>query len=57
MPDLTDPVEERLTRFRAERLLPALYRERVPLEVTAWEVPGEPVPFGDVAVTLRRSPA
>ena len=55
MPDLTDPVEERLTRFRAERLLPALYRERVPLEVTAWEVPGEPVPFGE-AVTADFSP-
>ena len=47
MPDLTDPVEERLARFRAERLLPALYRERMALEVTAWEVPGEPVPFGE----------
>ncbi|GAA3563986.1 glycoside hydrolase family 38 C-terminal domain-containing protein [Microlunatus spumicola] len=47
MPDLTDPVEERLARFRAERLLPALYRERVPLDVTAWEVPGEPVPFAE----------
>jgi len=47
MPDLTDPVEERLARFRAERLLPALYRERVALDVTAWEVPGEPVPFAE----------
>ena len=47
MPDLTDPVEERLGRFRLERLAPALYRERVPLEVTAWEVPGEPVPFAE----------
>ena len=55
MPDLTDPVEERLARFRAERLLPALYRERVPLEVTAWEVPGEPVPF-DEAVAADFSP-
>ncbi|SER04400.1 alpha-mannosidase [Microlunatus flavus] len=45
MPDLTDPVEERLARFRHERVLPALYRERVPLEVTAWEAPGEPVAF------------
>ena len=55
MPDLTDPVAERLARFRAERLLPALYRERVPLEVTAWEVPGEPVPFGE-AVAAEFSP-
>jgi len=45
MPDLTDPVEERLARFRHERVVPALYRERVPLEVTAWQAPGEPVPF------------
>ena len=49
MPDLTDPVEERLARFRAERLLPALYREQLPLDVTAWEVPGEPVPFAKAA--------
>ncbi|RYZ26705.1 MAG: hypothetical protein EOP01_08650, partial [Propionibacteriaceae bacterium] len=55
MPDLTDPVEERLARFRAERLLPALYRERVPLEVTVWEVPGEPVPFEE-AVTADFRP-
>ena len=47
MSDLTDPVEERLARFRAERLLPALYRETVPLEITAWEVPDEPVPFSE----------
>ncbi|SDU99181.1 alpha-mannosidase [Microlunatus sagamiharensis] len=49
MPDLTDPVEERLARFRHERVVPALYRERVPLEVTAWQAPGEPVPFDEAA--------
>ena len=47
MPDLTDPVVERLARFRRERLLPALYRERVPLKISAWEAPGEPVPFAE----------
>lgn len=35
----------RVRRFTSERVLPALYRERVPLDVTAWTVPGEPVPF------------
>src|SRR5664279_3897053 len=39
--------EQRLRRFRTERLEPALYRERLPLNVSAWAAPGEPVPFAD----------
>ncbi|MBE6481171.1 MAG: alpha-mannosidase [Actinomyces ruminicola] len=40
----------RLTEQRAERLLrdhirPAIYRDRLPLELSAWQAPGEPVPF------------
>jgi alpha-mannosidase len=40
-------VQQRIARFVRERLAPATYRERVPLQVTAWTAPGEPVPFAD----------
>ncbi|MGA0566989.1 alpha-mannosidase [Rathayibacter sp. KR2-224] len=40
-------VLQRINRFLAERIVPAIYRERIPLTVTAWEVPDEPVPFTD----------
>ncbi|MEU9337709.1 glycoside hydrolase family 38 C-terminal domain-containing protein [Streptomyces sp. NPDC048290] len=36
--------EERTFTFLDERLRPALYRHREPLDLTAWTVPGEPVP-------------
>ncbi|MCI2237170.1 glycosyl hydrolase-related protein [Paenibacillus sp. TRM 82003] len=42
-------VEMRVERFVRERLEPATYRSRVPLEVTAWVAPGEPVPFAEAA--------
>jgi len=38
-------IEARIVRFVTERLLPALYRERISLVVSAWEVEGEPIPF------------
>jgi alpha-mannosidase len=38
-------VEMRVERFVRERLVPALHRRRHPLTVSAWEAPGEPVPF------------
>lgn len=38
----------RIERFVDERLEPAKYRARVALDIAAWRVPGEPVPF-DVA--------
>jgi alpha-mannosidase len=38
-------VEGRIARLVRERLIPATYRERVPLDVGAWTAPGEPVPF------------
>ncbi len=47
--------EQRLRRFQAERLEPAEYREALPLSVTAWVTPGEPVPFGQ-AVRGRYTP-
>ncbi|GHH72975.1 alpha-mannosidase [Streptomyces sulfonofaciens] len=42
--------EERITAFLSERLRPALYPQRVPMDVSAWHHPGEPVPVG---VALR----
>lgn len=38
-------LEARIKRFTTERLLPAIYRDRVPLKISAWQVPDEPVPF------------
>lgn len=40
-------VEQRVDRFIAERITPALYRDREALSVNAWHAPGEPVPFSD----------
>jgi alpha-mannosidase len=45
--DDSNLVVPRIARFVRERLVPAMYRERVPLEVTAWTAPGEPVPFAE----------
>lgn len=38
---------QRIDRLAGDRLPPALYRETAPLTITAWEVPGEPVPFAE----------
>ena len=48
----SDPAlfDRRVDRFVAERVVPALYRSAVPLTVTAWDVPGEPVPFAEAVV-------
>ena len=40
-------VLSRVARFVRERLTPALYRERRPLDIRAWAAPGEPVPFAE----------
>ncbi|WP_277209456.1 alpha-mannosidase [Isoptericola croceus] len=55
MHDTTARTLDRLERFVAERLAPAVHRERRPLEVSAWTVGGEPVPFDD-AVGATYSP-
>jgi alpha-mannosidase len=47
MHDDSTLVLHRVARFVRERLGPALYRERVPVEVSAWTAPGEPVPFAE----------
>ena len=36
-------VEARIRRELMERVMPAMYRATIPLEVEAWDVPGEPV--------------
>jgi len=47
---------QRIDRLAGDRLRPALYRETASLNITAWEVPGEPVPFAE-AVTQTYAPA
>lgn len=39
----------RVDRLVRERLQPAVVADRRPLELTAWEAPGEPVPFAEAA--------
>ena len=48
-------IEGRLRRLAFERLNPAIHGARVPLTVTAWEVPGEPVTAA-VAATQQYEP-
>lgn len=47
MHDDRDLVEARLTRVLGERIRPAIYPESVPLEVSVWHAPGEPVPVAE----------
>ena len=47
MHDRTALIEMRIERFVRERLAPAVYRDRQPLEISAWEAPGEPVTFDE----------
>ncbi|MGC0369995.1 hypothetical protein RKD05_002247 [Microbacterium sp. SLBN-111] len=54
MHDRTPLIEMRIDRFVRERLVPAVYRTRHPLTVTAWEAPGEPVPFAEAAAADYR---
>ncbi|WP_426006183.1 alpha-mannosidase [Paenarthrobacter sp. NyZ202] len=39
--------EQRLDRFVRDRILPAVYGRSVPLELSSWEAPGEPVPASE----------
>ena len=38
---------ERIERVLDERITPAVYSATVPVSLTAWEAPGEPVPFAE----------
>ena len=40
-------VEARIRRELTERVLPAVYSHSIPLDVAAWDAPGEPVPFDE----------
>lgn len=40
-------LEGRLSRFTTDHLAAAVHRDRAPLTLTAWPVPGEPVPFAE----------
>jgi alpha-mannosidase len=40
-------VEQRIQRILAERVLPAVHAETVPLSVEVWHAPGEPVPAAE----------
>jgi alpha-mannosidase len=42
-------LEARLNRFVRDHLEPAIYHASAPLALTAWRVPGEPVPFANAA--------
>ncbi|MBI4884861.1 MAG: alpha-mannosidase, partial [Actinobacteria bacterium] len=52
MHDNAPLVERRIRRELLERLLPAVYPSSRPLQVQAWEVPGEPVSFAEAAEAL-----
>jgi alpha-mannosidase len=38
---------ERLDRFVRDRITPAIYLDGVPLNISAWQAPREPVPFSE----------
>jgi alpha-mannosidase len=41
-------IQARVQRSYRDRVLPARYRATAPVTVTAWEAPGEPVPFAEI---------
>ncbi|MDO8388849.1 MAG: glycoside hydrolase family 38 C-terminal domain-containing protein [Actinomycetota bacterium] len=45
-------VERRIRRELGERVLPAMYRASVPMTVTAWDAPGEPVPYAEAMAAM-----
>ncbi|ANP50700.1 alpha-mannosidase [Streptomyces griseochromogenes] len=42
-------IEERVQRLHTQRIKPAIHADSVPLEVSAWQAPGEPVSFEEAA--------
>ncbi|MEV6738244.1 glycoside hydrolase family 38 C-terminal domain-containing protein [Streptomyces sp. NPDC051104] len=42
-------IEERVQRLHDQRIKTAIHAATVPLEVEAWQAPGEPVPFAEAA--------
>lgn len=55
MHDERQRIEGRVARVLSQRLRPAVHAQRVPLALTAWPVPGEPVPVAE-ALAARYEP-
>ncbi|MEG8278971.1 alpha-mannosidase [Streptomyces sp. AHA2] len=49
MHDESRRIEERVQRLHDQRIKTAVYAATTPLEVEAWQAPGEPVPFEEAA--------
>ncbi|OIJ64436.1 alpha-mannosidase [Streptomyces mangrovisoli] len=49
MHDESRRIEQRVERLHSQRVKPAVHAVTVPLEVSAWQAPGEPVPFEEAA--------
>ncbi|MGW2492448.1 alpha-mannosidase [Streptomyces sp. NPDC001606] len=49
MHDERPRIEGRVERLHTQRIKPAIHAAAVPLEVQAWQAPGEPVPFAEAA--------
>ncbi|MFC4035008.1 alpha-mannosidase [Streptomyces polygonati] len=45
-------VEQRITKFLSHVVRPALYGEPLPLDLTIWHVPGEPVPVAEALAAV-----
>ena len=45
-------VERRIRRELGERVMPAMYSASVPMQVEAWDAPGEPVPYTEAMAAL-----
>jgi len=55
MHDKSALIEARIERFVRERIAPALYRETASVDIAAWDVADEPVPFADAHAASYRS--
>ncbi|MFC9932167.1 alpha-mannosidase [Streptomyces sp. NPDC127190] len=54
MHDERPRIEGRVERLHTQRIKPAIHAATVPLEVQAWQAPGEPVPFAEAAAAGYR---
>jgi alpha-mannosidase len=52
MHDDSTLVEQRIRRELNDRLMPLMYRAKLPLTVEAWDTPGEPVPYAEAMAAL-----
>ncbi|MGB8857914.1 MAG: glycoside hydrolase family 38 C-terminal domain-containing protein [Ilumatobacteraceae bacterium] len=52
MHDDSGLVERRIRRELLEKVLPAMYTASVPMQVEAWDAPGEPVPYTEAMAAL-----